>query len=142
MTVHTVLKFRLLLIFQELQKNDLPREPIHDLLERLQLEKDSSTKWIRVLSIQPFQLVYFSDEQIKIMRMVKEKVGTLIGHLDATGNIVTKLPGYCGDGPVYMYALVITHPKIGSRPLAVMEFMLNEHDTDSILSPLEFFKQT
>ena len=78
--------------------------------------------YIRKISVQPFNLYLFTDEQIEIFKTYSLNGDDII-HIDATGSILTNVDGKC----VFYYALVIPPATSGYPPLPVGELILNSH---------------
>ncbi|CAG7659320.1 unnamed protein product, partial [Allacma fusca] len=62
----------------------------------------------------------------------------IVGHLDATGSLIRPLIEL-ETGPIYVYSLVIENPMRNGPPLALLEFIAKQHDSDSIAVSLEWF---
>lgn len=93
--------------------------------------------YVQLLSIEPLQIIMFSERQILLLRDSLSALPHLVLHCDSTGKVVSKLPPPYSQTVCYYYALVIQLP--GSAPLAVGEYVTNSHNVPSIHNFLEVF---
>ena len=129
--------------FQDRASKDLDAEPMTDLYLMYKAEQSETKKhrFIRQLSIASFRVICFRLSQIKAMgKLRKLQKGNLVGHLDATGGLVNAFPEEIeGSTQIYSYVISIRSPAKGA-PLTVLEFILNQHDSQTIRQCLEYFE--
>ena len=68
-----------------------------DLYKQYETEQNNSDKktiFVCRLSIDPFMVIYFSNEQIELLdRLRKCTNGQVVAQIDSTGNLIEDLPG-------------------------------------------------
>ena len=91
-------------------------------------EDDSSKEvigLIQYLSVYPFTVHLYSEEQILILCEILKKDPEKCLYFDATGSVVCKVPSQSKD--VYYYPLLVKGNKQGDPPLAIAEMISNSH---------------
>ena len=122
---------------------DYDTDHIIDLYKQYEMEQSSSDEasvFIRMLSIDPFMVVHFTEEQIKFLGRLRNCTkGQVVAHIDSTGNIIEDLPAAIKGSEAYVYSIVVSSPLENSAPFPVGEFITTLHDTESLASGLEVF---
>ena len=97
--------------------------------------------FIRQLSVTNFRVLCYADSQLKALEdLLRLQRGSVVAHLDSTGWLIRALPKEIeGTGEIYNYVISIDSPRNNCAPLPVVEFILNEHDTETILRCLKYF---
>ncbi|CAG7660681.1 unnamed protein product, partial [Allacma fusca] len=124
---------------QELARGDYHEDPIMDIILQKREETRSGTPFIRMLMADPFQVVYYSEHQIVLLKLLLDRRGPLIGHIDATGSIVREISDLEGSTKTFMYAITVAHPHTNCAPIALCEFLSNSHGATDIQMCLQWF---
>ena len=84
--------------------------------------------YIQSLSYNPFIVHLYSENQIKILKLFKNKRN--IVHLDATGSIIRKIDS--SQKKVFYYALTVGHPDYSTSPVPIAEMISSAHSSAEI----------
>ena len=123
---------------------DLHREILIDLQVTqsvLSDEDETSTKvkgYIQSISIKPFWVHLFKEEQIKLFVKCRKRLRPTL-HLDATGNVCSKIHNLPdSDKRILYYALILPGDK-KEPPVPVTELISNSHNVPTICTWLQVF---
>ncbi|CAG7720880.1 unnamed protein product, partial [Allacma fusca] len=125
--------------YEKMSECDNHSDPMWDLEIERRRESRSDDRFIRMLSICPFHIVTFSDGQLGILRLLHAKRFPVIAHIDATGTLIQEIPDLDGSSKTLMYAITVAHPFTGFPPLALREFITNDHTAPSITKCLKYY---
>ena len=112
---------------------------IADIRARWELEKKEGTSYIRQFSEIPFQVTFFMDEQIEMVKLLRASGHPIIAHVDSTGKLIKQIPGVSEQSNLLLYGSAVTNPTKGSPPLALCEFISDSRDTSSIATALNVY---
>ena len=91
-------------------------------------------KYIQRINAFPLSITCITEVGVRLYHMLGHK-STLF--LDATGTIVSLKKTEFDKPKMYYYALVLRHPKEGHSPVAIAEFLTQEHTVLAIAHFLE-----
>ncbi|CAG7734976.1 unnamed protein product [Allacma fusca] len=119
---------------------DYAIDPLLDICKRMEEESigENLPRYIQTISYSPFAVVLFMDLQLRALQELLKCTRDIVGHLDATGSLIRPLIEL-ETGPIYVYSLVIENPMRNGPPLALLEFIDKQHDSDSIAVSLKWF---
>ena len=130
----------------EQQKKDwISDNDVEDLLRTKEIMKDLDTEnknnpgYIQEVSVDPFLLVTFTEDQIKILQSLF-KLGKVNLYLDATGSVVRKVSQ--DRNKVFYYAVVVQLKDVQEPPLPIAEMITDDHSALSVTRFLGKFRHS
>jgi hypothetical protein len=108
-----------------------------DMMQRLYAECDTDSAVVRGFIQQrganPFFVTMYSEQQIKLVGLQPH-----VFHLNATGSIFLSVAGL--RKRMLLYSLILSNTVKGEPPVAVLEMVANQHDTETVSHMLLCFR--